>query len=143
MGQVNERELARLARAGLGGDERAALEDRLAGDPDARRSFVAFEAVWSDLDLPEPAAAPAGFAARVLARARERGDRELRWQAAPGWVKAAATVALLGGLALGAAAGRDGADLPDLAGDLTLAEEYWIALEEMAPGGHPSGDNGS
>ncbi len=104
--------------------------------------------VWDSLELP-PSEPPADFSASVVAAARklnagELANGELSWSLAPAWARGGAAAALFTGLLLGAAFGR-GFEAPGAgAGDeavivadadadavpLSLAEVYWLSLEE-------------
>lgn len=144
-----DRELVAMLAGELDDAAAAALEARLETDPALRARRARLEAVWERLESPLPAPSPA-FRARVVAAARRDLDPEpLRWSAAPPWVRAGATAALLLGVALGglAAGGLDAgrlAPLPvatdDAADEIeieiggyqpptSLAEAFWHSLE--------------
>jgi anti-sigma factor RsiW len=105
-----ERRLLRLLSGELPEAEASALRQRLEREPELAARFARLNRSWSDLELPPAAAAPPGFAARVLARAKEAEDR-LGWSVAPLWVRATAAAALVLGVVLGADLSlRTGAD---------------------------------
>ncbi len=148
MTKVNERQLMRLLHGELPADEASRLERRLADDGELRAAYERLARTWDSLDLPA-SAPPAGFSAGVMAAARGLGgdglaDGELSWSLAPAWARGGAAAALVAGLLLGASFGR-GFELPETgAGDqtvlvadadadampLSLAEVYWLSLEE-------------
>ncbi len=149
MTKAKERQLMRLLHGELPPEVARRLERELESDQvlpegDKRKGLRAahqrLARVWDGLELPasEP---PAGFSAGVVAAARKLPGVELSWSLAPAWARGGAAAALLAGLLLGAAFGR-GFEVP--AGDetvivadadadavpLSLAEVYWLALEE-------------
>ena len=140
MTKVTERQLMRLIHGELPADEAQRLERELKRDPELRASRDRLAQTWASLELPasEP---PADFTASVMAAARELPDagRELSWSLAPAWARGGAAAALFTGLLLGATFGR-GFELPATdsqtvvadadAVPLTLAEVYWLSLEE-------------
>lgn len=84
--------------------EAAALERRLAAEPElaARRHRLA--TVWDGVELPPPADPPPGFATRVARRAMAQGEPA---PAVPlwGWARTAGAAALVSGLLLGGGLG--------------------------------------
>ncbi|MGD2113575.1 MAG: hypothetical protein PVG07_00875 [Acidobacteriota bacterium] len=151
----DDRRLVRFLHGELPAEEAEALRRRLQREPEVAARLRRLEATWDALELPPPAAAPPGFAARVAARARrEPGISRISRMGAddraafrPAWVRAAAAGALAGGLAAGAVLGwatlpeeRQGPaegstatfdELPVEAASESipsLAEAYWTAL---------------
>jgi len=171
MNRETEMELMRLLHGELPPDRERALRARLEREPELAAAWARLQRTWNGLELPPPAPIPLGFAQRVAARTREQsgarlplpGEREMgsiSWQAAPGWVRAAAAAALVAGAALGAGAGvwtggrtspvpeqgeqisGTAAEDGSLFGD-DLAESYWSALDELGEtpaAGDPAGD---
>jgi len=135
MDQKSTIELMRLLHGEL--DESAArqLRERIIASPELRESYEAMERQWQDLQLPEPAAAPMGFAARVVARARERS--QVSWT--PVWWsrtligRVTSAAVLAGGIAAGAM-------LVPLSGvddwshytttEPSMAESYLVAMQD-------------
>ena len=131
MKQVDDRRLALLVRGELSSAEEAVLQKRLELEPGLRNEYERMMLAWSDLELPEPAPAPVAFAERIRARAQEGTSTDLSWSRAPGWARVAAALALVTGLALGVAVSDQSESVPDFLGELTLAEEYVLAVEEI------------
>ena len=142
---ASERRLMRLLHGELPPDEARRLERRLEQDAELRAAYDRLAETWAGLELPEPGEAPAGFAAGVMGAARKVRGGELSWSLAPLWARAGSTAALLAGLLLGATFGGDFAqpapeavvEYADADADaiadavpLSLAEAYWLALEE-------------
>ncbi len=94
--------LARVAAGGATAGEAAELDRRAAAEPEVAARI----AVWRALDLPPPVAAPPGFSARVLARART-GEEFPAPARFPGRFAAplAASLLLAAGVVLGAGVG--------------------------------------
>ena len=152
----------RLLHGELPAERAARLEARLAREPELARRYRRMAEAWSSLELPPPAPAPPGFAARVAARAEEAGARS-RVEAeafAPAWVRAVGALAVAVGVTAGAAlswlamppaisaetpgtqaaasasstgAFETGESLP------SLAEDYWTALGAGETGGADTG----
>ena len=136
--------LQRLLAGELDVQQARELHDRMAVDAELRSRYETLERTWSELDLPDPATAPAGFAQQVSRAAVASGSERVRWSMAPMWAQTAAAFALAGGIALGlglagsfgfakqtvsdGAVGVDGA----LEAETTLAESYWQLLDESA-----------
>jgi len=89
-----------------------------------------------ELELPPPAPAPPGFAARVAARAAADARRSFELPLAPGWARAAAALALVAGIAGGAGLGLLGGATSAAADDesdlLAWSEEGFA--EELVDG---------
>ncbi len=141
MNDTTETRLMRLLHGELPGDEARRLERRLEHDEALRASYRRLAAAWESLAPPVPGDLPDGFAAGVVAAARRIQEGELRWSLAPAWARAGAAAALAAGLLLGAVSGggfaAPAADDAVLYAEadadavpLSLAEVYWLALEE-------------
>ncbi len=130
-----QRQLMRLLHGELEADEARALERRLERDPETAALYRRYAETWETLEAPSPSPLPAGFSTRVMAAARETTG-ELRWSSAPVWARASAAAALAAGVILGAAIGGSSAvasDDPEVyafAEPLSLAETYWLALDD-------------
>ena len=136
--------LQRLLAGELGAQQARELHDRMAVEAELRRAYETLERTWSDLDLPDPATPPSGFAQRVSRAAVARASEHIRWSKAPVWAQAAAAFALAGGIALGLGlAGSLGSANDPSVNDnvamdgaaeveMTLAESYWQLLDETA-----------
>ena len=141
MNPMDERDLMRLLHGELSAADARELEARLAREPELAAARRRLERSWGGLALPA-AAAPPGFAGRVMARVREEAAGPLSWSLAPRWVRATAAAALAAGIALGAglagwqggatAGGDDGL----AALETTLAESYADAVGDL---GGPEG----
>ncbi len=147
MTKVTERQLMRLVHGELPADEALRLEREIERDGELRAARDRLAETWASLELPA-SELPGGFSASVTVAARELCDGGLSWSLAPAWARGGAAAALVTGLLLGAVFGR-GFELPDAgsagsAGSqtvvvadadadaipLTLAEVYWLSLEE-------------
>ena len=139
MNPESERELVRLLHGELPAERAAALRARLEREPELQVAYRRLEALWTGLAAPPASDPPADFTAAVMARLRGQPagapPAALSWSLAPAWARATAVAALLAGVALGAGAVR-GLERPvaseesGLAGETTLAESYWQALDE-------------
>ncbi len=164
MTKENERRLMRLLHGELPAAEARHLERELEGDAELRAAYRRLAETWERLELPA-SEVPAGFSAGVMAAAhelRQTGlrDGELSWSLAPAWARTGAAAALATGLLLGVVfgggVGVPGPGAPAAAGGeevllaeadvdadslpLSLAEVYWLALEEG--GDLEAGDGG-
>ncbi|MGE5233676.1 MAG: hypothetical protein ACM3OB_06155, partial [Acidobacteriota bacterium] len=103
MAEKTKRELTRLLHGELAAPRAAALRAELERDPALRAEYERLRAVWEGLAAPAPEPAPAGFAARVMARVRSEREAPsgLGFAGAPVWAKVVAGLALVVGLALG------------------------------------------
>ncbi len=141
MTKVNERKLMRLLHGELRPQEARRLEREVEQDDELHAAHRRLARAWDSLELP-PAEPPAGFSAQMVAAARKLRDGELSWGPAPAWARSGAAAALVTGLLLGAAFGR-GFEAPATGSEatlvadadadavpLSLAEVYWLALEE-------------
>ena len=135
MDQESMIELMRLLHGEL--DENAArrLRARIMASPQLRESYEAMERQWQELQLPEPAAAPTGFATQVEAKAKERS--QMSWM--PVWWsgtligRVASAAVLAGGIAAGAMLvplnGVD--DWSDYTTtEPSMAESYMVAIQD-------------
>ena len=136
MRSVSERQLMRLLHGELRSDEARLLERQLEQDRDLRATYEQLTETWRLLEPPvRQSAVPAGFADSVVAAARKIHAGELSWALAPTWARAGAAMALVAGLTLGATFGgvEPAAQEIGLYAELeplSLAEIYWISLEE-------------
>jgi hypothetical protein len=85
--------------------------------------------IWAALELPEPAAAPPGFARRVVARARGKNVASGSVVPAAGWSRLAAVAVVIAGIAGGVVLARwseesSATEAPFAWSDSTLAEQY-------------------
>lgn len=135
MDHKTEKELMRLLHGELSEAAAERLQQRLQRESDLREAFERLQRRWQGLELPEPEAAPPGFATRVVTRARGRTDE--------GWVpiwwsrtlagRLATAALLIGGIALGTMLAlphetESWTDYETI--EPTLAESYLAALEE-------------
>lgn len=142
MNPVPERDLLRWLTGGLPEESAAELARRVESDPELARTWQRLRRRWQDLELPDPAPPPPGFAGRVMAevRAEARAGAGLPLWRAPLRIRALAATALAAGLALGALGARwsddsaaDPAETREaLALPTSLADTYWSVL-----GGEP------
>ncbi len=130
------RRLIRLLHGELPPERARELDERLARDSEAAALLERLRESWEGLALPPAAPVPGGFRAGVMAAVRREQSGELSWSLAPAWVRAGAAVALTLGLILGASFGHIG-DPPLgeqeallVSEPLSLAESYWLTLEE-------------
>jgi len=139
MDSASEQQLTRLLMRLLHGElppERAReFERRIARDGEVAALYQRLRERWAALELPPAMPVPEGFRAAVVAAVRRERDGELSWSLAPTWARAAAAVALTLGLILGASFSRIGEPQGEpeaflVSEPLTLAESYWLTLEE-------------
>ena len=125
-------DLMRLLHGELPEERARELRARIERDPALAEEYRRLQRSWEGLALPPAAPVPPGFAQRVAARARSEQS-----VAIPGWVRAAAALALVLGTALGAGVGRNWEPAPEQEEmsevDGSLAESYLTALEELEP----------
>jgi len=145
---IDDRQLLRLLHGELGAAEAAELRQRLRTDAELRLRWQELESTWQELELAPLSPLPAGWRQQVVVAAR-RSEASWNWAAAPLWVRAAATVALLAGVLLGnVVAGpavwvgggavdndpdNDAELLRQLLDSPGLAESYWQVLAEDPP----------
>jgi len=84
---------------------RRLLADEPRSDGPAASGHAELERAWDDLELPPVAPPPLGLAGRILTRARAERRPLLGLPWSPVWARAAATLALVAGLAGGTALG--------------------------------------
>lgn len=132
-----ELDLMRLLHGELPEEQARELRARIERDPALAGEYRRLQRSWEGLALPPAAPVPLGFAQRVAARARSEQAVPI-----PGWVRAAAALALVLGTALGAGVGRRWEPAQETAAqqeeelsevDGSLAESYLTALEELEP----------
>lgn len=128
-------DLMRLLHGELDDGTAQRLRERIAASSELQESYGAMERQWQELQLPEPAAAPVGFATRVVARAKERS--QVNWT--PVWWsrtligKVASAAVLAGGVAAGAMlAPLNGVeDWTDYTiTEPSMAESYLVAMQD-------------
>lgn len=140
-----DNDLMRLLHGELGPDEARELRGRIRREPELAEAWRQLERTWRDLEPPPASPVPPGFTGRVMAHVRsQEKPGSLSWSAAPGWVRAAATAALVAGAALGIGVGRSlPASEASLAAtsasvsvsslteeDDSLAGSYWSVVED-------------
>ncbi len=134
----SERQLLDLLRQELAPDRARELESRLAEEPELRARYEELKRVWSELAPPVEISPSDDFAAQVLDRARGlRPAPQLSWTQAPVWARLGAALALTTGLLFGVGFGHwveappsENSWLP--AAPMSLAESYWLTLEDDA-----------
>lgn len=150
----NDRELMRLLHGELDAERRLELRRELERDPHLAERYHRLAAIWERLELGAPAAVPPGFAARVLAAARaEQPGSEVSWALAPLWARAGAALALAAGIWLGMSVGQPepGVEVAAAVSEesiyevygepQSLAESYWLVLEEDDVGAAENGES--
>ena len=138
MSTTLERQLMRLLHGELEPEVARRLERRLEQESSPRGLYEHLAHTWDSLELPPLSPVPEGFTAGVLEAARRLEEGELSWSLAPRWARAGAAAALISGLVLGTALGGgladpaagDDPETVALADPLSLAEGYWLSLEE-------------
>jgi anti-sigma factor RsiW len=126
-----ELDLMRLLHGELPEERARELRARMERDPALAEEYRRLQESWEGLALPPSAPVPPGFAQRVAARARAE-----QAVPTPGWVRAAATLALILGTAVGVGVGGSWAPAePEepSAVDGSLAESYLTTLEDLDP----------
>ena len=134
MNRRMELDLMRLLHGELPEEQARELRERIERDPALAEEYRRLQRSWEGLSLPPATSVPPGFAQRVAARARSEQSAPV-----PGWVRAAAALALVLGTALGAGVGgswepaqeAQEEELSEVDG--SLAESYLTALEELEP----------
>ena len=135
MDRENTIELMRLLHGELDDSTAQRLRERLVASSELQESYGAMEWQWHELQLPEPAAAPMGFATRVVARAKERS--QISWT--PVWWsrtligKVASAAVLACGVATGAMlvplnGVEDWSDYTTT--EPSMAESYLVAMQD-------------
>ena len=131
MNRGMELDLMRLLHGELPEERARELRARMERDPALAQEYRRLQEGWEGLALPPAAPVPPGFAQRVAARARTE-----RTAPTPGWVRAAAALALIVGTAVGMGVGGSWAPAdPEepSAVDGSLTESYLTTLEELEP----------
>ena len=132
MNPRTEVDLMRLLHGELPEERARALRAQMEREPALAEEYRRLRESWEGLALPPTAPVPPGFAQRVAARARSE-----QAVPTPGWVRAAAALALILGTAVGAGVGWTPADPVQeeeaSAIDGSLAEGYLTTLEELEP----------
>ena len=129
-----ELDLMRLLHGELPEERVRELTARMERDPALAEEYRRLQASWERLDLPPAAPVPPGFAQRVAARARSEQAVPV-----PGWVRAAAALALILGTVVGAGVGGSWAPADPVqeeepsAVDGSLAESWLTTLEDLEP----------
>jgi anti-sigma factor RsiW len=129
-----ELDLMRLLHGELPEERARELRARMERDPALAEEYRRLQGSWEGLALPPAAPVPPGFAQRVAARARSGQSAPT-----PGWVRAAAALALILGTAVGVGVGGSWAPADPVqeeelsAVDGSLAESYLTTLEDLEP----------
>lgn len=133
-----ERQMLRLLHGELPAHEAGELRRLLKRQPDLAKRFDQLTETWQKLELAPPQADPPGFEKRLLEAVAARRFKGLSWSLAPVWARAGGALALAIGLAVGVSFAPeqvnstttfDTAEL-DLSVPATLAESYWLTLED-------------
>jgi len=128
-----ELDLMRLLHGELPEERARELRAQMEREPALAEAYRRLQESWEGLALPPAAPVPPGFAQRVAAHARtEQGAPT------PGWVRAAAALALILGTVVGAGVGwtptTDPAQEEEPAVvDGSMAESYLTTLEDLEP----------
>lgn len=134
MNRRMELDLMRLLHGELPEERARELRARMEREPALAEEYRRLQASWERLDLPPAAPVPPGFAQRVAARARSEEAAPV-----PGWVRAAAALALILGTVVGAGVGGSWVPADPVqeeepsAVDGSLAESYLTTLEDLEP----------
>src|SRR5215218_1380092 len=135
-----ELDLMRLLHGEMPEERARELRVQMERDPALAEEYRRLEESWEGLALPPTAPVPPGFARRIAARARTQ-----QVISTPGWVRAAAALALILGTVVGVGVGGSW-PLPEKtrevqaveeeelsAVDGSLAESYLTTLEDLEP----------
>ena len=134
MNRRMELDLMRLLHGELPEERARDLKARMEREPALAEEYRLLQASWERLDLPPGSPVPPGFAQRVAAHARAEQNVPV-----PGWVRAAAALALVLGTVVGAGVGGSWAPADPVqeeepsAVDGSLAESYLTTLEDLEP----------
>ena len=129
-----ELDLMRLLHGELPEERARELRAQMEREPALAEEYRRLQESWEGLALPPTAPVPPGFAQRVAAHVRAEQSAPT-----PGWVRAAAALALILGTAVGVGVGGSW-PLPETpreeepsAVDGSLAESYLTTLGELEP----------
>lgn len=116
-----------LSKALLGDSEaRRALARRAAATPELAAELQPFERAWEQLELPRPADAPPGFAARTAALAAEERLLLPGFTLSPAWAGVAAAVLVAVGVAGGTGLGAYALPEDESEGDAVFEQAgFW------------------
>ena len=131
MNRRMELDLMRLLHGELPEERARELRARMERDSALAEEYRRLQESWEGLALPPAAPVPPGFAQRIAARARAE-----QMAPTPGWVRAAAALALIVGTAIGVGVGGSWAPAdPEepSAIDGSLTESYLTTLEDLEP----------
>ena len=127
-----ELDLMRLLHGELPEERARELRAQMEREPALAEAYRRLQESWEGLALPPTAPVPPGFAQRVAARVRTEQSAPT-----PGWVRAAAALALILGTAVGVGVGWTPADPVQeeepAAVDGSLTESYLTTLEDLEP----------
>jgi anti-sigma factor RsiW len=135
MNRRMELDLMRLLHGELPEERVRKLRAQMEREPALAEEYRRLQESWEGLALPPTAPVPPGFAQRIAAHVRSEQAIPT-----PGWVRAAAALALILGTAVGAGVGWTPADpvqptqeseLSTIDGSLT--ESYLTTLEDLEP----------
>lgn len=130
----------------LQGQEKQALESRLATDSDAMAELESLQTTWDRLEPPAPPLNPPESLAFEIMTAvrRENAESELSWLGAPTWAKAGSLISLMLGIAIGGWSASPSSwpdppprvvqgvteDAVEASWEPTLVDAYWQVLED-------------
>jgi anti-sigma factor RsiW len=127
-----ELDLMRLLHGELPEERARDLRAQMEREPALAEEYRRLQESWEGLALPPTSAVPPGFAQRVGAHLRAE-----QAVPTPGWVRAAAALALILGTAIGVGVGWTPADPVQeeeiSTVDGSLAESYLTTLEDLEP----------
>ncbi|HVG07652.1 MAG TPA: hypothetical protein VNM67_08100 [Thermoanaerobaculia bacterium] len=128
-----ELDLMRLLHGEMPEERARELRAQMEREPALAEEYRRLQESWEGLALPPAAPVPPGFAQRVAAHARTEQSAPT-----PGWVRAAAALALILGTAVGVGVGWTPAADPVHEEELStvdgsLAESYLTTLEDLEP----------
>lgn len=104
MDRRTEKQLIRLLQGELAEADERILRERLEKEDDLQSAYSSLQGLWEALEPPPIQTVPSSYASRVVRHATTGESTAGAGQApaSPLWAKAAAAVALAGGIALGA-----------------------------------------
>ena len=137
MDRKTEKQLIRMLHGELAEADERLLRERLEKEEDLRSAYSSLQGLWQVLEPPPVQGVPSSYASRVVHRATtgesDAGARQA--QASPLWAKAAAAVALAGGIALGVLLASPSESEEWMAWtsvESSQAEVYWDSLGQEA-----------